>query len=734
MTEPVQTASADDADLLRPASGLSLLGEYQGTGFTEPRFLVRRGDGQVIQLTRLLYAVTQAIADDAPDGGRDPDTVAARAGASFGRGLTADNIRYLVAGKLGPLGIVTAGPVAAGPPGQRQDGAAAPPRVNLLLGLKARGVLLRPPAVRAIGQALAWLHHPVLVAIALAAFAALEVWLFAVHGAIGPVLLVVGDPVLFLAVAGLTLVSLLFHEFGHASASRYSGAQPGVIGFGLYLIFPSLYTDVTDAYRLTRAGRLRVDLGGVYFNGLFVLALFGCYGATGNPAFLAAVFLDNFQILQQLFPLVRMDGYFILGDLAGVPDLLGLLGPIMASVLPKAVLPGTGLRDKASRAGARARGLRRGPRILVTGWVLVAIPLLGALTGYAIWNLPVMISTARQAFTIDVAQARAGFSGGNPAAGLVAVISVALLIIPGIGLAYLLAQVVMSGARALLRHRPRHWALALGVTGALAAAAAVAVVLVVVPTGSKPAGDTAAMAMASATSRSQAAAWVAQQVSPGVTVSCDPAMCQELRADGFPAARVRPLAPSAPDPLGSAMVIATPLIQDQFGPRLAADYAPQAIASFGSGDVEVDVREVAPDGAAAFGAQAAAERAFLVSAGRQVLGNQQIQPSAVAQAQLLTGQVDSRLLDILSVLANQMPVDVLAFPAAPGASAGVPLRAAQVSAAQPGAQAEIVAFLRAQQGTYQPASITVAAGPGGQPVVTVRFDALAPSSPGTPPG
>jgi putative peptide zinc metalloprotease protein len=200
-----------------------------------------------------------------------------------------------------------------------------------------------------------------------------------VHGVIGPLLDVLREPVLFLAVAGLTLASLLFHEFGHASACRYGGARPGAIGFGLYLVWPSLYTDVTDVYRLGRAGRLRTDLGGVYFNAIFILALGGCYAATGQPVFLAAAFADNFQILQQLAPVVRMDGYFILGDLAGVPDLLGLVVPIMASLLPGAA---------ARRAAGRASGLRRGPRILVTAWVLAAVPLLAAALGYTAWNLP----------------------------------------------------------------------------------------------------------------------------------------------------------------------------------------------------------------------------------------------------------------------------------------------------------------------------------------------------------
>ena len=37
-----------------------------------------------------------------------------------------------------------------------------------------------------------------------------------------------------------------------------------MMGFGLYLVWPALYSTVTDSYRLARVGRLRTDLGGVY--------------------------------------------------------------------------------------------------------------------------------------------------------------------------------------------------------------------------------------------------------------------------------------------------------------------------------------------------------------------------------------------------------------------------------------------------------------------------------------
>ena len=54
------------------------------------------------------------------------------------------------------------------------------------------------------------------------------------------------------------------------------------MGVGLYLVWPAFYCDVTEAYRLDRPGRLRTDLGGVYFNGLFALAAGAAYFATGR--------------------------------------------------------------------------------------------------------------------------------------------------------------------------------------------------------------------------------------------------------------------------------------------------------------------------------------------------------------------------------------------------------------------------------------------------------------------
>lgn len=68
---------------------VELLGEYQGSGYRRPPSLVRRPDGQVIQMSALLYRVTCRI-----DGSRDRAAIAELVSADLGRSLTAEQVRY----------------------------------------------------------------------------------------------------------------------------------------------------------------------------------------------------------------------------------------------------------------------------------------------------------------------------------------------------------------------------------------------------------------------------------------------------------------------------------------------------------------------------------------------------------------------------------------------------------------------------------------------------------------
>ena len=106
-----------------------------------------------------------------------------------------------------------------------------------------------------------------------------------------------------------------------------------MIGVGIYLVWPSFFTNVTDSYRLSRGGRLRTDLGGLYFDLIFILALAGIYAATSSEILLLVIAITHLEMLEQLLPFVRFDGYFILSDLIGVPDLFARVVPILKRAL-----------------------------------------------------------------------------------------------------------------------------------------------------------------------------------------------------------------------------------------------------------------------------------------------------------------------------------------------------------------------------------------------------------------
>ena len=190
-------------------------------------------------------------------------------------------------------------------------------------------------------------------------------------------------------------------------------------------------------------------------------------------------------------------------------------------------------------------------------------------------------------------------------------------------------------------------------------------------------------------------------------------MCSVLAGHGLPAANLLVLGPGAPDPLGSAVVLATSAARAMFGGRLASVYAPQTLASFGSGEARIDVRAVAADGSAAYRTALAADVRGRRAAGLQLLADPRVTISAPARAALAAGRVDARLLITLAALAANEPVQILAFgDDGPGASAGAPLRTAEITGAAAAARA-MLAFVRAQRPPFLPARSAVSAGPGG---------------------
>jgi hypothetical protein len=233
--------------------------------------------------------------------------------------------------------------------------------------------------------------------------------------------------------------------------------------------------------------------------------------------------------------------------------------------------------------------------------------------------------------------------------------------------------------------------------------------------------------------RGRAAAWVAGQVSRSGLVSCDQVMCRAIEAHGVPAADLLVLRPGAAHPLRSRVIVVTAAVTRMVGSGRLTDDAPATLASFGPAGKRISIRMIFARGAAAY---ASALRAGLAArkANESWLLNPRITMSAVARQQLAAGQVDSRLVLTIANLASEWPVRIITFGArAPGASAGIPLRCAEVVVTGSKAGADLVGqarlmstYVHALEEFYGGARIQAVQLAGGRHVVQIGFTAPSP--------
>jgi hypothetical protein len=198
--------------------------------------------------------------------------------------------------------------------------------------------------------------------------------------------------------------------------------------------------------------------------------------------------------------------------------------------------------------------------------------------------------------------------------------------------------------------------------------------------GGSGAVSTAALQSQEAATRLQAAKWVARQVDLADVVSCDHVMCAALRTAGFPAGKLLALEPTSSPPVTSAVVVVTAAVRSMFGSSIDAAWAPDVLASFGSGAAAITIRVIAPHGALAYHSALSAGMESRINQGTGLLGNALIQLSPAAKKQLGAGQVDSRLDLALADMASDHPIYVIRFEnIGPGVSTDLPLRFADLT-------------------------------------------------------
>jgi len=406
------------------ASEVELLGEMQETGFKERQWLARRGD-RYLQLSELLYRVAEQA-----DGKSTHEEMAQGVTRSTDWLVSAENVRRLLRSKLIPLGIVAST--------EDPQGVLAGERRRSPLGVNARARLLGPSAIDRLARVLQILFAPFILVPVVLAVAFAHGWLYLAHGLGGALRDVLYAPGLVLAVLGVFFVSSIFHEFGHASALRYGGGRARGMGFGLYLVYPALYTDTTDSYRLGRWARVRTDLGGFYFHLIFAVGLVALFLLTGWEFLLVAVLLINLDILYQCLPFVRFDGYWALADLTGIPDFFLQMGAFLRSVLP---IPGW--------KGDKLPALKPWVKGVFAAYIIVTVPVLSLLLFSLITGLPGIATTAWYSLLNQASGFSQALNDGNLLGMAASAVHALLLGIQMLGIGYLLYSLGRMLTRAI---------------------------------------------------------------------------------------------------------------------------------------------------------------------------------------------------------------------------------------------------------------------------------------------
>ncbi|ASW42357.1 hypothetical protein [Clostridium isatidis] len=130
----------------------------------------------------------------------------------------------------------------------------------------------------------------------------------------------------------------IIHEFGHSLSAMYFDSKPGNIGIGVYIIMPVMFSDVTDIWRLERKKRALVDLGGIYLQGVFLFFFYIINNIFLKSNLLnVAILVSAFQIVSNLNPFIKLDGYWLLVDYLGVVNIGQTVYELYKAVLLKLI-------------------------------------------------------------------------------------------------------------------------------------------------------------------------------------------------------------------------------------------------------------------------------------------------------------------------------------------------------------------------------------------------------------
>ena len=415
-----------------------------GTGYRAAQWLIQRGD-RYLQVSEILYRIAELC-----DGSRTDEEIAVLVSAETRRNVAAGDVRAVVDSKLVPAGIIGDGAAAA-----------TAPRRSSPLGVQLGTKVIGPATIEPLARVAQIFFAPGVAIVALVASIGAHLWLYRAHG-LGPAFEgVLLEPWRMAALGGIAFSAAAFHELGHATALRVAGGRARGMGFGFYLVYPVLFTDVTDSYRLGRWRRLLTDVGGFYFNLVFALGLFAAYAISRQDWILVAVAIIDFEILHQLLPLGRLDGYWILADLTGIPDFFTIGGAFARN---------------ATGGHAPLPRLRPLAKVIVAVYLALIVPIFVVLTYLVARSAPRVAKATLESFLIQATRFDEARAAEDLWRGVAAMGQGMILLLPLLGVVLFLFGMArwIVRAYATVSGRTRAQRIASGVSAAAALALLVA--------------------------------------------------------------------------------------------------------------------------------------------------------------------------------------------------------------------------------------------------------------------
>jgi putative peptide zinc metalloprotease protein len=132
--------------------------------------------------------------------------------------------------------------------------------------------------------------------------------------------------------------------------------------------------------------------------------------------------------MQQFMPFLRMDGYYVISDLTGVPDMFNRIKPILVSLIPW------------KRSDPKVRELKWWARAVVTVWVLLLVPIIGFNLALMLVGAPRIFATAWSSFRSQLHSTTAAFGAGQSASGALGIVQMLALALPIAGITYIFVR------------------------------------------------------------------------------------------------------------------------------------------------------------------------------------------------------------------------------------------------------------------------------------------------------